>query len=212
MAVTWFLQFGGHCWKVSDFGGLNVWVFVACNPLMEDWLCHYIEVSWVSWCVKSLATQLFVQQPVCANNNENTDTLYSVSLWEKLPVTDGFPSPRANSMESISMLWCHHDAAMAPRTLSSLYGHIDILWCVIDIVGMWSLCLWRVDDLRPVWCIVNGSLGTHFTNESWAHNSTFMCKSMLMFSLYKFNQVINLYMSWQQSCHGMCKIMTWSNH
>ena len=50
---------------------------------------HYSDVTWASWCLKSPATQLFVQQYVAKDNIE--DTFQAFCEWNP-PVTKGFPS------------------------------------------------------------------------------------------------------------------------
>ena len=63
----------------------------------------YSEVTWASWYLESLATQLYAQQLVEANIKETPKPLLLALCEGNPPVTGGFPSKRANNTESVFM-------------------------------------------------------------------------------------------------------------
>ena len=63
---------------------------------------HYSDVIWASY-GKSLATQLFVQWLIQANSTYNKSSALLAHQEGIPPVTGGFPSQRANGVESVSI-------------------------------------------------------------------------------------------------------------
>ena len=79
------------------------------------------------------------------------------------------------------------------------------MFCGVDMLQGAHLC-------PGLWSISPNHLplpGIHITNSLWVHNWKFVLFP-LCFSWS--NQVPILHMPWQHSCHGMCKIGTWSDH
>ena len=61
--------------------------------------CHYSDVTWASWPLKSPATWLFVERIVQASIREKNQSSASLSLWEgNAAVTDGFPLQKDNNV------------------------------------------------------------------------------------------------------------------
>ena len=72
-------------------------------------LLHLCDSKWAPWSLKSLATHMFVEQPVQVNIKENTKAShywFLVSGFHQM--TGGFPSQKATKAESISMCSCLH--------------------------------------------------------------------------------------------------------
>ena len=57
------------------------------------------------WRFKLAATQLFVEEPVKANNIENPKALITGPLWGE---STGHPSQKTSNEESVSTTWSHH--------------------------------------------------------------------------------------------------------
>ena len=51
--------------------------------------------------------------------------------------------------------------------------------------------------------------GAHATNTLWTHNPHVGNYVLLSLMNSPYDQIITLHMSWQQSCHDICKILTW---
>ena len=87
--MTWCLQATSYClsqcWPRSMFSHGITRPQYNTAPLGY----HCSDYTWTSWCLKSLSTQLFVQQITQANNNENITGSTSLALCEgNPPMTD----------------------------------------------------------------------------------------------------------------------------
>ena len=72
---------------------------------------NYRNVTWASWCFKSLTTHLFVQELVLAINKNSPSSALLVHLWGES--TGGvLPLQRTSNAESVSI--SYHDAIMRP--------------------------------------------------------------------------------------------------
>ena len=101
---------------------------------------------------------------------------------ENPPLTDGFPSQRANYVESISMLWCHHDLK-SPGILS---------WCFICPPSpIYQCCIvHRATNMAATHSQVIDSsflrwLAIWWRKQSWIDYSTFViCKYWWLLCLW----------------------------
>ena len=59
---------------------------------------HYIDVTWVSWCLKSHVTRLFVQQLIQAKTKEISKICIIGSLWGESNGDRWFPSQMARAL------------------------------------------------------------------------------------------------------------------
>ena len=80
-------------------------------PKAKDYINHHSsDVTWVLWCLKPLATWLFVQCLVQANIEDNMNTQSHwllVPCEQNLPVTIEFHSWRFSNAVIFSMSWSH---------------------------------------------------------------------------------------------------------
>ena len=59
---------------------------------VKTWSIHYSDVTWASWCLKSLTNQLFVQQLVQAYNKGDTKALHFwVPFWRESTIDQWIP-------------------------------------------------------------------------------------------------------------------------
>ena len=91
--------------------------------MKETITTRYSNVTWASRCLKSPANLLFVQQMVQADTKTSSDLL--VICVGNPPVTDGFPSQRASTAESVSMSWRCHSSVLE-----------DNLWLCTAVITM----------------------------------------------------------------------------
>ena len=81
----------------------DAWVKFGASPVehKETFVTHYSDITWASWCLKSLATRT-----ACSGwEQRKHQSSALLVLCEGNPlVTSGFPSQTASNVESISML------------------------------------------------------------------------------------------------------------
>ena len=68
---------------------------------------RFLFITWVWQYLKSLGTQLFVQQLTHANNKEKLKVCIISPLYRELPLTSVFTAQRANNAESVSKIQSH---------------------------------------------------------------------------------------------------------
>ena len=93
-----------------------------------------------------------------------------------------------------------HDWCMPYKKISYLCAHLELfclyLWCVLVLI---------IDPLYM------------FESEKYPILDPFQKYKiwkliLLLFWIWRSNHIIILHISWQLCCHGMCKIVTWSDH
>ena len=115
-------------WKMSSG---KWWPFcLSLNVLTSQFI-------WVSWHLKSLATQLFLQQLVQADIKETIEFLHLGLLWREPQVTGRSPSQRLGHVESVST-WLslhHHEITLNLWDVHSSYHYkYMVKWLALMIL------------------------------------------------------------------------------
>ena len=87
--------------------------------LLSPSIQHYCNITQVSWCLKLLDTQLFVQLLVQTNNKEIIKAPYYWSFLGQLPMTGGFSSQKAGR---VIVPWFHHLLLIRKISQASLHN------------------------------------------------------------------------------------------
>ena len=88
----------------------------------------YIDVTWISWYVKSPVIPVFVQPFIQVYIKENIKVLHYWALCEgNPPVTGGFSTQRVSNTENVYMSWQHHVDGLVQDCSNSIANAVDLL-------------------------------------------------------------------------------------
>ena len=101
--MTWHEIISRHveCWDLHQSTGIRI-------NMATTVFRHRVDVHWTWACPISAATLQFFQKLIQANSKGTRRALhYGSRVLQNLPVTDRISVPRANTVKSWSMNWCH---------------------------------------------------------------------------------------------------------
>ena len=119
---------------------------IAFKTLNNDVGIWYVDsynflITVTSWWARCRLNWITVPSIVGSNaywsaDQRNTEILRHWPLWGKPPVTDGFPSQRANNKENVPFWWRHH---VVQTHWINPHGKRD--WCFLNEHTRGSQCL-----------------------------------------------------------------------